>query len=67
MRTIFSNFIMDPSPLFLCGIILNLRIPSIDAALLDLGISFFQFSYFGLIDLDQISKIDTPKLYQEKE
>ena len=45
---------------------INLRIPSIDAALLDLGISFFQFSYFGLIDLDQIPKIDTPQIISGK-
>ena len=40
----------------------NLRLFPIDGSLLDLGISFVQFSYYGKVDLDQLPKIDTPQV-----
>jgi hypothetical protein len=39
----------------------NLRMFPIDAALLDLGISFVQFSYFGMVDIDKFPQIQAPQ------
>jgi hypothetical protein len=39
----------------------NLRMFPIDAALLELGISFVQFSYFGIVDIDQFPQIKMPQ------
>ncbi|MDG1325510.1 MAG: YdbH domain-containing protein [Opitutales bacterium] len=41
---------------------LNLRIFPINGALLDLGISFVQFSYFGRVNLDDFPKVDSPQV-----
>ncbi|MBT7405220.1 MAG: hypothetical protein HN754_03830, partial [Opitutae bacterium] len=41
---------------------LNLRIFPLDGALLDLGISFVQFSYFGRVNLDDFPKVDSPQV-----
>lgn len=44
----------------------NLRMFPIDAALLELGISFVQFSYFGMVDIDQLPQINTPQTISGK-
>lgn len=52
--------------LFLQDHQIKLSIPPVDASLLDLGISFVQFSYFGMMDLDLLPQISTPQIISGK-
>jgi hypothetical protein len=52
--------------LFLQDRQIKLGIPPVDASLLDLGISFVQFSYFGMMDLDLLPQISTPQIISGK-
>lgn len=52
--------------LFLQDRRLSLRMPPVDASLLDLGISFVQFSYFGMLDLNLLPQIRTPQIISGK-
>ncbi|MDC3335571.1 YdbH domain-containing protein [Opitutales bacterium] len=52
--------------LFLQDHQIKLSIPPVDASLLDLGISFVQFSYFGMLDLDLLPQISIPQIISGK-
>ena len=52
--------------LFLQDHQIKLSISPVDASLLDLGISFVQFSYFGMMDLDLLPQISTPQIISGK-
>ena len=54
------------SLLFLQDRQISLSIPPVDASLLDLGVSFVQFSYFGMLDLDLLPQISTPQIISGK-
>ncbi len=41
---------------------IDLKVPPLDAALLDLGISFVQFSYVGSVDFDELPQVTSPQI-----